>query len=211
MEILYSDKQIAVCKKAAGENSQDTKNSVPEKIRAAIGGEVYTVHRLDLNVGGVMAYARTRQAAARLSQQIQEGILIKEYYAVVCGEPKPNKGEMVDFLFKDSSKNKVFVVKKQRKGVKQARLSYDTMQTNGDKSLVHIVLDTGRSHQIRVQFASRKLPLAGDHKYGSRDELKSPALFACRLTFNHPDDGRKMTFSCCPQGGIWDMFEENFN
>ena len=210
MEILYSDKHIAVCKKDIGENSQDTKNSVPEKIREALGGEVYTVHRLDLNVGGVMVYARTKLAAAKLSQQIQEGKLIKEYFAVVNGEP-PHEGRLVDFLFKDSSKNKVFVVKKQRKGVKEARLSYDVMATEENKSLVHIVLDTGRSHQIRVQFASRKWSLLGDHKYGSKDGLKNPSLFSYKLTFNHPIEKKEMSFSCTPQGEAWDLFKDKFN
>ena len=206
LEILYSDKHIAVCKKEIGENSQDTKDGVPEKIREALGGEVFTVHRLDLNVGGVMVYARTKQAAAKLSQQIQEGELKKEYLAVVNGEPNPKADRLVDFLFKDSSKNKVFVVKKQRKGVKEARLDYDVVKTVNDKSLVHIILDTGRSHQIRVQFASRKWPLIGDHKYGSKDSEKNPALFSSKLTFNHPITKEKLSFESTPNGEIWDSF-----
>jgi 23S rRNA pseudouridine1911/1915/1917 synthase len=159
-----------------------------------LGGEIFTIHRLDKNVGGVMVYARTKSAAAALSKAVQEGTMVKEYVAMVHGTP-PESGDWQDFLFKDSSKNKVFVVKKERKGVKKARLEFRRL-TDCDPALVHIRLYTGRSHQIRVQFASRGFPLVGDHKYGSRDDANAPMLFSCRLTF--PYKGQIRTFETMP-------------
>ena len=187
MEILYSDTQIVVCVKPVG---MDSEHEVP----AALGGEIFPIHRLDKNVGGVMVYAKTKSSAAALSKAVQEGTMVKEYVAMVHGTP-PESGDWQDFLFKDSSKNKVFVVKKERKGVKKARLEFHRL-TDGDPALVHIRLHTGRSHQIRVQFASRGFPLVGDHKYGSRDDSFVPMLFSCRLTF--PYKGQIRTFEAKP-------------
>lgn len=174
MEILFEDKNIIVCIKPVG---MDSEHDVP----AALGGEIYPVHRLDKNVGGVMVYARSKAAAAGLSKAIQDGMMIKEYVALVHGTP-PKNGDWTDLLFKDSRKNKVFVVKKERKGVKNARLEFARL-TDSDPALVRIRLHTGRSHQIRVQFATRGYPLVGDHKYGSRDDTHAPMLFSCRLIF----------------------------
>ena len=171
---------------------------MPELLREAIGGEIYPIHRLDLNVGGVMVYARTKQAAAALSRSVQEGTMVKEYRAMVHGTP-PEQGTLVDLLFKDSRKNKVFVVKKERKGVKKASLEYVRL-TDTDPALLHIRLHTGRSHQIRVQFSSRGFPLVGDHKYGSRDEHTAPLLFSCRIRF--PWKGRELTFQRFPEWGV---------
>lgn len=178
MEILYSDKQIIVCVKPVG---LDSEHEVPEALKENLGGEIFPIHRLDKNVGGVMVYARTRQAAAALSKAVQEGTMVKEYVAQVHGTP-PENGDWTDLLFKDSSKNKVFVVKKERRGVKKARLEFKRL-TEGETSLVRIRLHTGRSHQIRVQFSSRGFPLVGDHKYGARDDSPAPMLFSCKLTF----------------------------
>ena len=191
MEILYSDREIAVCVKPVG---LDSEQQVPEALRAVLGGEIYPIHRLDKNVGGVMVYARTRSAAAALSRCVQDGSLVKEYVALVHGTP-PEKGDWQDLLWKDSTKNKVFVVKRERKGVKPARLEF-TRLTAGETSLVRIRLHTGRSHQIRVQFASRGYPLVGDHKYGSRDAQTAPMLFSCRLSF--PWKGETRTFQVLP-------------
>lgn len=192
MEILYSDREIAVCVKEVG---MDSEKDVPEALKAALGGEIFPVHRLDQNVGGVMVYARTKQAAAALSRAIQEGTLVKEYRAMVHGTPEET-GDWKDLLWKDSAKNKVFVVKRMRGGVKKARLEYRRL-TEGTQSLVHIRLHTGRSHQIRVQFASRGFPLVGDHKYGSRDEAAAPMLFSCRISF--PWKGKNLVFEAYPQ------------
>ena len=194
MNIIYSDRDLAVIIKPLG---MDSEHAVPGAITEILSGEVYPIHRLDLNVGGVMVYARTKAAAAKLSQLVQEGLLVKEYRCLVHGVP-PEGGMLQDFLFKDSRKNKVFVVKKQRKGVKKASLEY-TRLTDSAPSLLHIRLHTGRSHQIRVQFASRGFPLVGDHKYGSRDEAKAPALFSCRISF--PWKGENKIFENYPDWG----------
>ena len=187
MEILYSDKDIVVLVKPVG---MDSEHEVP----AALGREIYPIHRLDKNVGGVMVYAKTKTAAAALSKAVQEGTMVKEYVATVHGCP-PETGDWEDLLWKDSAKNKVFVVKRERKGVKKARLEFKRL-TEGETSLVRIRLHTGRSHQIRVQFSSRSFPLVGDHKYGSRDEATAPMLFSCCLTF--PYKGKLLRFEKLP-------------
>ena len=178
MEILYSDKNIAVIVKPVG---LDSEHDVPAALTEQLGGEFYPIHRLDQNVGGVMVFARTKQSAASLSKAVQEGTMVKEYVALVHGTP-PENGDWTDLLFKDSTKNKVFVVKKERRGVKKARLEFKRL-TEGETSLVRIRLHTGRSHQIRVQFSSRGFPLVGDRKYGGRDNASAPMLFSCKLTF----------------------------
>lgn len=178
MDILYSDQSICVCVKPVG---LDSEAEVPAALKEALGGEIFPIHRLDKNVGGVMVYARTKQAAAQLSRAVQAGTMVKEYVAVVHGTP-PEEGGWEDLLWKDSGKNKVYVVKRPRGGVKKARLEFRRL-TAGEESLVRIRLHTGRSHQIRVQFASRGFPLAGDHKYGARDGFSAPMLFSCRITF----------------------------
>ena len=191
MKLLYSDKNIAVCIKPVG---LDSEKQLPEALSQALGGEIFPVHRLDLNVGGVMVYARTKAAAAELSQLIQQGQMIKEYIAIVHGTP-PECGDWKDLLFKDSRRNKVFVVERQRSGVKAARLEF-TRLSEGETSLVRIRLHTGRSHQIRVQFSSRGFPLVGDHKYGARDQIPSPMLFSCCIRF--PWKGKEMCFEAFP-------------
>ena len=147
-----------------------------------------------------MVYARNKAAAAGLSAAIQKGELIKEYVAMVHGTPLES-GDWQDLLFKDSRKNKVFVVKRQRNGVKAARLEFTRLRS-GDTSLVHIRLHTGRSHQIRVQFSSRGYPLVGDHKYGSKAAETNPMLYSCRITL--PVDGAARSFAHYP---VW--YEES--
>lgn len=186
MDILYSDRDLAVCIKPVG---LDSENQVPTALKEQLGGEIFAVHRLDLNVGGVMVYARTKAAAAKLSKCIQEGTMVKEYVAMIHGTT-PESGDWEDLLWKDSKKNKVFVVKRKRAGVKDARLEFQTLRS-GETSLVRIRLHTGRSHQIRVQFSSRGFPLMGDHKYGARDELIEPRLFSCCITFPWGNEVRK--------------------
>ena len=192
MEILYSDKDLAVCIKPVG---LDCEHQVPEELKQALGGEIFTVHRLDLNVGGVMVFARSKPAAAALSRAIQDDSMVKEYVAIVHGTP-PEKGDWEDLLWRDASKNKVFVVKRQRGGVKKARLEFARLSQQEDTALVRIRLHTGRNHQIRVQFASRGFPLVGDHKYGSRSTETAPTLYSCCITF--PWKGKRLTFESLP-------------
>lgn len=191
MELLYTDKDLAVCIKPVG---LDSEKQLPEALSRILGGQIYPLHRLDQNVGGVMVYARTKAAAAALSEAIREGQMVKEYVALVHGTP-PERGDWEDLLFKDSRRNKVFVVSRPRTGVKAARLEF-TRKAAGECSLVRIRLHTGRSHQIRVQFASRGFPLVGDHKYGARDDAPAPMLFSCRIRF--PWKGKEEVFEALP-------------
>lgn len=207
MEILYHDRQIAVCVKPVGLTSEDGAYGLPGVLRRELGGEIFPLHRLDQNVGGIMVYARGKEAAATMSRLVQENRLVKEYLAVVSGSPQPGEGILEDLLWKDSGKNKVFVVKRQRRGVKTAKLSYQVLQP-GERSLVRVRLFTGRSHQIRVQFSSRGWPLVGDHKYGSRDTETAPSLWSFRLTFPHPGTGETLTFMRLPEGGAWASFAQ---
>lgn len=206
MELLYQDSQIVLCVKSVGLSSEAGPGSLPALLENQLGGPVYPVHRLDLNVGGVMVYARTHGAASALSRAVQAGELQKEYLALIHGCPNPPAGTWEDLLWKDSAKNKVFVVRRMRKGVKPAKLAYRILEENASLALVHIRLYTGRSHQIRVQFASRGLPLVGDHKYGSRDEARSPALWSFRLSLPHPVTGKTITCQHPPVGELWYPF-----
>lgn len=192
MEYLYTDSELVVLIKPVG---MDSEKDVPAAVAAELGGAVYPIHRLDRNVGGCMVYARTRPAAAALSRAIQDGQMQKEYVAMVHGCP-PESGDWQDLLWKDSTKNKVYVVTRERKGVRPARLEYIRLKA-GETSLVRVLLHTGRSHQIRVQFASRGFPLVGDRKYGARDDCAAPMLFSCALTF--PMNGKTMHFEALPE------------
>ncbi len=207
VEILYSDKNIVSCIKPVGYSSEDT-NDIPSIVQALreklCVKEVFTLHRLDVGVGGVMVYALNKTAAAKMSALIANGKMKKEYQALVYGTPSPERGSMEDFLFKDSRKNKTFVVDKERKGVKRAKLYYNTLETTEKDgktvSYVHITLETGRSHQIRAQFSSRKMPLVGDGKYGAKDNVKNIALCSVRISFTSPFDGKECVFETFGQG-----------
>ena len=178
MEILHREADYVICRKQPGEDSE---HDLPAALQEALGMQAYPVHRLDQNVGGLMVFALTRQAAARFGALAETGALEKEYVALVHGTP-PARGDWEDLLFKDSRKNKVFCVKKERRGVRRARLEYRVLKA-GERSLVRVHLHTGRSHQIRVQFSSRGFPLVGDHKYGSRAKETAPMLYSCCLAF----------------------------
>ena len=196
IEILYEDKDIVFCVKPSGFSSE---TDLPNKLKEQLKSEIYTLHRLDTPVGGVMVYAKNKSAAAKISKKIAENSDFEKTYLAVCeGEFEETEGKMEDLLFKDSRKNKSFVVKKERKGVKKALLSYEVLKTGEYKekpcSLVRVTLKTGRSHQIRVQFASRKHPLVGDGKYGSKINtslaLFSHSIETCGRGFskNPPDE-----------------------
>ena len=205
IEILYLDGDIVVCVKPAGvlsEEGDGGSSSMPGILRDyfAENGEktkVFPVHRLDAGTRGVMVYARNAKAAAALSEAVREGRFVKEYEALVHGTPEGAPGEereLWDLLFKDSSKNKVFVAKTMRRGVRKAGLVYKIKEIRGDVTLLRIKLLTGRTHQIRVQFASRGYPLVGDRKYGAGDDSKNIALCAVRISFPHPAKGNESVF-----------------
>ncbi len=211
MEIVFEDKSIIVCIKPVGIQSQREstgRESMITLLSAHCGCEVYPLHRLDRDVGGIMVYAKTKAAAAFLSREIAEHRFKKEYIALVHGAPNPEKGEMRDLLFKDSRKNKSFVVDRMRKGVKEALLEYETLCIRDGMAAVKVLLHTGRTHQIRVQFASRKMPLAGDRKYGGRDDFNQIGLFSYKITFTHPITKETLIFKGKPENIIKDYVLE---
>lgn len=208
IKILYENKDYVVCIKPSGITSEDGK--IPG-MPSLLGGSTpyFTVHRLDREVSGVMVYAKTKAAAAALSAQVANGEFSKKYYAVVKGEV-PINGRLEDLLFKDSSKNKTYVVKRQRAGVKQAVLEYQLLSAadiGGEKfSLVMITLLTGRTHQIRVQFASRQHPVFGDRKYGSQN-TGGFGLFSAWLSFINPLTEKRVAYKADPpENTPWDAF-----
>lgn len=218
MPLLYEDKDIAVVAKPAGLLSAGDgqgEMAIPDILAAHSGGkaaDIVPVTRLDRNVSGVMLLSKNSRAAAKLSQAVQDhDCFQKEYLAVLCGVPNVPQAVLTDLLFKDSAKNKSFVVDKMRRGVREARLAYRLLATaegkRGQVSLVRVRLYTGRTHQIRVQFSSRHLPLYGDGKYGGPNDGGKIALHAYSISFPHPN-GKPMCFTApIPQEGIWSLFD----
>ena len=206
VEILYYDTDIAVALKPAGvvsEGNISDENTFPGMIFSELSaqgadiGNIYPVHRLDRETCGIMVYALTERAAAALSRDVAERKISKKYEALIHGKPEAERGELFDLLYHDKQKNKSFAVKKERRGVKDARLEYELVSydAQSDISRVSITLHTGRTHQIRVQFASRKMPLFGDRKYGApREDGNSLALASVYLSFSHPKTKNHMEF-----------------
>ena len=200
MEILYQDNRIVVAVKPAGILSTDEPGGMPSLLRQALNTDcIRTVHRLDAHTGGVMVFARSRMAASLLSQQVRERRFSKCYLAAVHGTPQPQSGEMRDLLGRDSVRRVTYVADMPSADTREALLTYETLDTADGLSLVRVQLHTGRTHQIRVQFTSRGLPLAGDRKYGIPEDGTVPlALWAYRLSFAHPQTGQEMSFTCPP-------------
>ncbi len=197
MDFLYLDKRIAVCVKPVGVLSTDEPGGMPSLVRQALGDEqacVRTVHRLDRVVGGVMVFARSAYAARELSRQVREGQFEKEYMAVVHGVPSPTQGRMEDLLRRDTVERRTCVADRPGKDVRPAALEYETLAGREGLSLVRVKLLTGRTHQIRCQFASRSMPLAGDRKYGAAEDGCGVALWSHTVHFIHPETGEKMEF-----------------
>ena len=209
VEILYFDKHIAVCRKRAGMLSEgEGKDALPALLREELCARgvtdprVFVVHRLDRETEGVMVYALSASAAARLSADIQEGRWKKIYNALLWGSPESDGERLCDLLYYDRSRSKSFVVERERKGVKDASLDYRVLRRleAPRRTLVEIELHTGRTHQIRVQFASRGLPLCGDRRYGAPAESgRILALAAVALDFIHPYTNEKMSFKTEPE------------
>lgn len=219
MNILFEDNNLIICIKPIGilsqrdESGNENMMDLLDKHFADNNSKCksYVVHRLDKSVGGIMVYAKDSKTAGKLSAAISERNFTKEYMAVINGVPLEPAATLKDFLFKDSRKNKSFVVKKMRKGVKEASLEYKLLGTHeskyGEISLVRILLHTGRTHQIRVQFASRKMPLLGDGKYGSRDSNTDIALWSYRLAFKHPITNKMLDYAVnVPSDYPWNLF-----
>lgn len=198
MEILYKDADIVVCIKPARVLSTDEPGGLPDLVRQELGSEkadIRTVHRLDRVVSGVMVLARNAKAASELSRQIREDEFEKEYLAVVHGRPEQDQGTLTDLLYRDKARRMTMVAKESAKGVQEAILDYQVMNCTDTMCRVRVLLKTGRTHQIRVQFASRNLPLVGERKYAVQEDPCEIALWSHRIGFVHPATGEKMTFS----------------
>ena len=197
MEILYLDADIVVCVKPQRMLSTDEPGGVPELVRRELGDEkadVRTVHRLDRVVGGVMVLARSASAASELSRQIRENEFGKEYLAVVHGVPEAEEGQLRDLLGRDKARRMTFVAAEPGKGIQEAVLSYRVLNRADDLTRVRIRLHTGRTHQIRVQFASRGMALVGERKYDTREDPCEIALWSHMVEFTHPHTGERMIF-----------------
>ena len=217
IEIISKSKDYVIIYKPKGVPSQSDPSGDLDAMTACSAllresGEndgLYLIHRLDRVVGGLLVFARNKKSAAALSTLVAEQGLGKEYYAIVEGVCEG--GVMKDFLYKDATLGKAFVVEKKRMGVKEAELEYSLLDSTTYNSrvisLVKVRLKTGRFHQIRAQFASRKMPLIGDKKYGSRDfNAKFPSLFATSLAFEL--NGNQISASRLPDLGEypWSLF-----
>ena len=197
--VLHKDEAIVVALKPARVLSTDEPGGMPDLVRSAIGEDsVYTVHRLDRVVSGLMVLARSQQVAAELSRQIREDEFEKEYLAVVHGAPEWDFGKFYDLLFRDKARKMTMVVEEMAKGVQPATLGYRVLNRAKGLSRVRIRLETGRTHQLRVQFASRGLPLVGERKYSTLEDNCEIALWSYRLVFSHPVTGEKMEFTHMP-------------
>lgn len=210
MEVVLLDNRIAVCVKPAGAPSTDEPGGVPELLRAELGDPracALTVHRLDRVTGGLMVLARTHAAASILSRQITEGRFEKEYLAVLCGVLEAERGTLRDLLLRDRARRMTLVTDTPAKGAQEAVLDYIVLETTGGRSLVRVRLRTGRTHQIRAQFAARGLPLAGDRKYGAPpEEERGLGLWSCRLAFDHPQSGKRIDLTL-PPPRVWPWTE----
>jgi len=198
MEILYQDACFLVCIKPARVLSTDEPGGLPELVREALGdpkADVRTVHRLDRVVSGVMVLARNANAASELSRQIREDQFRKEYLAVVHGRPENPEGTLHDLLARDKARRMTFVAEAPGKGVQEAALSYRVLEYANGMSLVRVRLHTGRTHQIRVQFSSRGMPLVGERKYAVWNDPCELALWSAKIGFYHPGTGEWVEFS----------------
>ena len=198
MELIYVDADIVVCLKPARVLSTDEPGGVPDLVREALGdkaADVRTVHRLDRVVSGLMVLARNAKAASELSRQIREDEFEKEYLAVVHGCPEAEADTLRDLLGRDKARKMTYVAQEMAKGVQEAVLDYMRLHSADGMSRVRIRLHTGRTHQIRVQFASRGMPLVGERKYSELNDPCEIALWSYRIGFTHPKTGERMEFT----------------
>ncbi len=214
IQILYADHDLLLCRKPAGVPSQPDPSGQLDLLTTLSSSykNVSLIHRLDTPTGGVIVFGLTPKATAKLCTLVQDhGKFQKEYLAVLSKPPKDDIGELRDFLYHDKRTNKSFVTDGGRKGSKEAILDYRVIAKAEDgHTLVLVRLHTGRTHQIRVQFASRGLPLVGDGKYGSREKCPYIGLWAYRLTLPHPVNGNTVSALAKPDETIipWSYFSE---
>ena len=201
MEVLFVDKDIVVCIKPARLLSTDEPGGLPDLVREALGdpkADIRTVHRLDRVVSGVMVLARNAKAASELSRQIREDAFEKDYLAIIHGCPAQAEGTLTDLLCRDKARRMTMVAGEPGKGIQEAVLDYRVLDRTGDMSRVQIHLRTGRTHQIRVQFSSRGMPLVGERKYCTLEDPCEIALWSHKIGFSHPTTGKWVVFSPDP-------------
>jgi 23S rRNA pseudouridine1911/1915/1917 synthase len=199
IDILYVDEDIVVCIKPPRVLSTDEPGGLPEMLRQTMATKDFrTVHRLDRVVSGLMVVARSAAAASELSRQIREDSFQKEYQAVVHGCVEQQEGRLTDLLLRDKARKMTMVVTEPGKDVQPAALRYQILAGNQELTRVRIQLETGRTHQIRVQFASRGFPLVGERKYSELNDPCEIALWSYRLAFTHPITGQPMEFAQDP-------------
>ena len=220
IKVLYEDNHLLVVEKpvnilSQGDNTSDDdmvnllKKYLKEKYNKPGNVFVGLVHRLDRPVGGCMVFAKTSKAASRLSEQVRNKSFKKTYRAVIHGKMNKQEDNLMDYLYKNKKTNMVSVVSKNTKDAKDARLSYETLDFKKNFSLVQIDLQTGRPHQIRVQFASRKHPLFGDQRYGQNlnKVVQQIALWSYKREIDHPTTKERMEFVCdTPNEYPWNIF-----
>ena len=198
MELVYADDDILVCLKPPRVLSTDEPGGMPDLAREALGNpnaDVRTVHRLDRVVSGLMVLARNAKAASELSRQIRDDEFEKEYLAVVHGCPSVEADTLRDLLGRDKARKMTYVAAEPAKGVQEAVLDYRVLGSVQNMTRVRICLHTGRTHQIRVQFASRGMPLVGERKYSELNDPCEIALWSYRIGFQHPKTGERMEFT----------------
>lgn len=199
IDILYADEDIVVCVKPARVLSTDEPDGLPQLLRQQLGTQDFrTVHRLDRVVSGLMVVARNAAAASELSRQIREERFEKEYRAVIHGAPQVDEDRLTDLLLRDKARKMTVVAPEPGKDVQPAALCYRVLSGNRQLTRVQIRLETGRTHQIRVQFASRGLPLVGERKYSELNDPCEIALWSYRLAFAHPKTGEQLEFTKDP-------------
>lgn len=213
MEILHQDNRIVVCIKPVGVVSTDEPGGLPELLREQLGGEnpcLRTVHRLDQVVSGVMVLARSREAARRLSAQVQNRTFHKVYLAVVHGGVT-DVGTLEDLLIRSKEERKTYLAQEPSKDAQEAVLHFHRLGCADGLSLVRIELETGRTHQIRAQFSGHGFPLVGDKKYGAPEQdMEGIALWSAAVGFEHPQTGEEEVFYALPpKVWPWTLFDEN--
>ena len=212
VQILYQDRDLLLVRKPAGIPSQPDPSGQKDLLTELQEDHptASLIHRLDTPTGGVMVFGLTSKATAKLCSLVQDHSQFrKEYLAVLSSPPPEAEGRLTDYLFHDKQKNKSFVTDGGRKGSKEAVLDYRVLSSHPDgHTLVLVRLHTGRTHQIRVQLASRGLPLMGDGKYGSREKAPYIGLWAFKLTFPHPMTGKELTAAAIPdtEAFPWSLF-----
>ena len=211
IEVCYQDEEVLICVKPARVLSTDEPGGLPELLRLQLGqpqGDLRTVHRLDRVVSGLMVLARNPAAASELSRQVREGEFQKSYYAVVHGIPEKERDTLEDLLGRDKARKMTYVAEQPGKGIQQASLSYRLLDSIQSFAKLEIRLHTGRTHQIRVQFASRGFPLVGERKYSTLDDPCEIALYSQGIGFRHPVSGNWMQFRHePPEAYPWNLFK----